>query len=159
MNHNQGLMVVVISVEPIMEDVDVTIVTRGVATTREDGPLPQVWLAGKNKASFDITTERDILFEVQDAIERNPSKSPVYEIPSTFDSSLDAWPSRQHVTLQNFFESFLSLARYSDALAEIDNLLHRPWNERKDSSLDSLHKKKMGKEMCMNIQIGDYEVD
>ena len=51
------------------------------------------------------------------------------------------------------------LARDLDALAEIENLLHKPARGRKDSTVNSLHKKKMGKEMCMNIQIGHYEVD
>ena len=80
-------------------------------------------------------------------------------MPSAFYSSLEAGPSRQDGTLQHFFESFLSLERDPNALAEIENLLHFPSKERKDSAVNSLHKKKTGKEMCMNIQIGDYEVD
>ena len=51
------------------------------------------------------------------------------------------------------------LARDPDALFEIENLLHQPMKGQKDSKVNSLHKKKMGKEMHMNIQIGDYEVD
>ena len=92
-------------------------------------------------------------------IRRNLGKSPVYEMPSTFDSSLEAGPSRQHGTLRHFFESFLSLERDPDALAEIENLLHRPSKEQKDSVVNSLHKKNTGKEMRMNIQIGVYEFD
>ena len=46
-----------------------------------------------------------------------------------------------------------------DALATIENLLHCPRKEWKDSAVNSLHKKNKGKEMHMNIQIGDYEVD
>ena len=92
-------------------------------------------------------------------IRRNPGKSPVYEIPFAFDSSLEAGPSQQHGTLQHLFESFLSLERDPDALAKIENLFHRPGKERKDSTVNSLHKKKSGKEMHMDIHIGDYEVD
>ena len=92
-------------------------------------------------------------------IERNLGKSPIYEIPSAFDSLLQAGPSQQHRTLQNCFESYLSLEKYPDTLVDIENMLHLPGKERKDSTMNSLHKKKTGKEMCMNIQIGDYEVD
>ena len=76
-------------------------------------------------------------------------------MPPTFDSTLKAGPSWYHGTLERFFESFLSLARDPEALAEIINLLHRPG---KESAVNYLHKKKTGKEMCMNINIGDYEV-
>ena len=57
------------------------------------------------------------------------------------------------------FQSFLSLAKDLDALAEITSLLY--WREkgRKDSAVNSLHKKKTEKEMRMNFQIGDYDVD
>ena len=72
-------------------------------------------------------------------------------MPFDFDSSLEAGPSRQHGTLQNFLESCLSLASDPNAHAEIENMLHWPGKERKDSAVNSLHKKKMGKEMRMNI--------
>ena len=76
-----------------------------------------------------------------------------------FDSTSIKGSSRQDGTLYNFFESCLSLARDTNALAEIENLLHHPGKERKESAVNYLHKKKTGKEMCMNFQIGDYEVD
>ena len=56
------------------------------------------------------------------------------------------------------FESCLSLERDPNALAEIEKFLHYPGKEQKDSSVNFLHKKKTGKEMHMNSQIGDYEV-
>ena len=96
-------------------------------------------MARKKKAPFDITTERDTFFEARDAIGRNPCKSHVYEIHPAFDFSLEAGPSWQHGTLQNFFESCLSLEINPDALAEIENMLHRPSKERKDSAVNSLH--------------------
>ena len=86
-------------------------------------------------------------------IRRNLGKSPVYEMPPTFDSTLEVGPSRKHGTLQHFFESCLSLARDLDALAEIENLLR---HQGKESMVNSLHKKKTGKEMHMNIQIGYF---
>ena len=88
-------------------------------------------------------------------IRRNPGKSHVYEIPSTFYSSLEAGPLQQHGTLQNFFEICLSLAIYPDALIKIENMLHRSSKERKESIVKYFHKKKMGKEMRMKNQIGD----
>ena len=44
--------------------------------------------------SFDIATEKDTFFEAKDAIGRNPGKSPIYEMPSAFDSLLEAGPSQ-----------------------------------------------------------------
>ena len=76
---------------------------------------------------------------------KNSSNLPVYEIPTTFDSTLEVGPSRQHDTLQNVFQSCLSLARDPDTLAEIENLLHRLAKGRNDSVVNSLHKKNMGK--------------
>ena len=78
---------------------------------------------------------------------------------SAFDSSFRVGPSWKHGTLQHFFESFLSLERDPDALAYIENFLHLWGKEQQDSAVNSLHKKKMGKEMHINIEIGDYEVD
>ena len=46
-----------------------------------------------------------------------------------------------------------------DALDKIENLLHHMGKEWKDSMVNLLHKKNAGKEIHMNIQIGDYEVD
>ena len=46
-----------------------------------------------------------------------------------------------------------------DALVEIEALLHLPNKTMKDSTMNSLQKTKTDKEMRMNVQIGDYEVD
>ena len=61
--------------------------------------------------------------------------------------------------MQIFFESFLSLVRDSDALVELETLLYRADKVVKDSAVNSLQKWKTGKDMRMNIQIRDYEVD
>ena len=148
-----------VSVEPKTTDVDVAVVTRAGATMGEDGPRPQIWLDGQKKEPFDITTEKKTFVGAWDAIGRNLGKSPVYEMPYAFDSSLEVGPLQQPGTLQLFFEGFLSLAWDLNALTKIENLLHHPSKEWKDSMVNYLHKKKMGKEMHMNIQIGDYEVD
>ena len=58
-----------------------------------------------------------------------------------------------------FFESCLSLVRDSDALVELETLLHHPNKRVKDYAMNSLQKRKIGKEMRVNIYIGDYEVD
>ena len=129
------------------------------AATGEDGLRPKVRLDGKKKAQFDIATERDAFFEAREVLGRNIGKTPVLGMPSAFDSSLEAGPLRQYVTLQQFFESCLSLEKYPDALVEIEKLLHHLDRELQESPVNYLHKKKMGKEMQMNIQIGDYEVD
>ena len=73
------------------------------------GPTPQVRLSGKKKIAFDIATKKETVFGARDAIERNLGKSPVYEMPFDFNSSLEARPSRKHGTLQQFFEIFLLL--------------------------------------------------
>ena len=48
---------------------------------------------------------------------------------------------------------------YPNALVEIANFLDQPDKGRKESEVNSLHKKNIGKEMRMNIHIGDYEAD
>ena len=50
-------------------------------------------LAGKKKAHFDIATKRDTFFEAHEVIGRNPGKTPIFGMPSTFDSLLEAGPS------------------------------------------------------------------
>ena len=75
MNQSQGSIFETISAEPGTEDVDVAIITCRGAMTGEDGPRLQVRLDGKNKASFDIATEKDTFFEARDAIGRNHGKS------------------------------------------------------------------------------------
>ena len=67
-NQTQGLTIATILVEPRKQDVDVSIVTRGGATMRDDGPQPQVRLAGKKKVAFDIATKKETFFETQDVI-------------------------------------------------------------------------------------------
>ena len=114
---------------------------------------------GKKKALFDIASKKETFFGARDAIGRNLGKSPVYEMPFAFDSSLEAGPSRKHGTLRQFFESCLSLGRDPDALVDLETLLHHPDKTVKDSTVNSLQKRKTGKEMRMNIQIIDYEVD
>ena len=122
-------------------------------------PHPQILLAGKKKVQFDIDAKKDTFFEAHNLIERNLGKSPIYEMPTALDSSLEVGPSRQHGTLQKLFKRFFSLARDLDSLTEIESLLHRSTMGQNDSTVNSLHNKKTRKEVRMNIQIGDYEVD
>ena len=56
-------------------------------------------------------------------------------------------------------ESCLFLEKDLDALAEIVRLLYRKEKGRKDHAVNSLDKKKMGKEMRMNVHIDDYDMD
>ena len=81
----------------------------------------------------------------------NPGKTPIFGMPFAFDSSLEVGPSRQYGTLQKFFKSCLSLERDPDSLVEIEKLLHHQDRELQDSAVNYLDKKKMGKEMRMNI--------
>ena len=68
LNLNQGSIVATIQAEPRMKDVDVGIVTRVGATTRDDGPRLQVRLAGKKKVAFDIAIEKDTFFDAKNVI-------------------------------------------------------------------------------------------
>ena len=108
---------------------------------------------------FDVNIERDTFFEARDAIRRDPSKLIVYKMPPILYSTLVEGLLRQHGTLQNFFEFCLSLEKYPDALVEVASLLNRLEKGKKDSDMNSLHKKKTRKEMRINIQIWDYKVD
>ena len=78
---------------------------------------------------------------------------------SAVDYLLEAGWLWQYGTLQNFFESFLSLARDPNALVEIEKLLHYLDRELQDSMVNYLQKKNIVKQIRMNIHIGDYEVD
>ena len=142
-----------------MKDVDVGIVTCASVTTGDDGPWLQFQLTGNKKVTFDIAIGKDTLFDAKNAIGRNPGKLPIVDMPFDFDPSLEAGPSQQHGILWNFFESCLLLERDSNALVELETLLHHPDKTVKDPTVNSLQKRKTGKEMRMNIQIGDYEVD
>ena len=53
----------------------------------------------------------------------------------------------------------MSLERDPEVLVEIENLLYHQDKTMKDYVVNSLKKRKTGKEMRMNIQIGDYEVE
>ena len=57
-----------------MQDVDVTIITRGSTITGEYSLFPQVWLAKKKKVQFDVNPEKDTLFEAWDEMRRNLGK-------------------------------------------------------------------------------------
>ena len=56
-------------------------------------------MASKKKAQFDIMTKRDTFFEARQALGRNLGKTPIFGMPSAFDSSLEVGPS-QHGTLK-----------------------------------------------------------
>ena len=56
-------------------------------------------------------------------------------------------------------ESCLFLEKDPDALAEIARLLYQKKKGWKGHSMNSLDKKKMGKEMRMNVQINGYDMD
>ena len=148
-----------IQAKPQMRDVNVGIITRACATTGDDGPRVQVRLIDKKKVTFDIVTEKYTFFDARNEIGRNLGKLPIVDMPFAFDPSIEAGPSRKHGTLQQFFESCLLLARDPEALIEIEKLLYHRDKALKDSAVNSLQKRKTGKEMRMNIQIGDYEVD
>ena len=51
------------------------------------------------------------------------------------------------------------MARDLEALSKLETLLYHQDKALKDSAMNSLQKRKIGKEMRMNFQIRDYEVD
>ena len=79
-----------------MKDVNVGIVTRVGATTGDNGPWLQFWLAGKKKVTFYIATEKDTVFNAKNWIGINPGKLPIVDMPFAFDPSAKAGPSRQY---------------------------------------------------------------
>ena len=103
--------------------------------------------------------EKYTFFGAKNAIGRNPGKLPIVDMPFAFDPFVETRPSRQHGTLRKFFKSCLSLVTDLNTLVELETLLHHLDKTRKDSAVNSLQKRKTFKEMRMNIQIGDYEVD
>ena len=99
------------------------------------------------------------MFKAKHAIGINLGKLPIIDMSSAFDPSVEVGPSRQHGTLQQFFESCLSLARDPEALVELETLLYHHDKAMKDYAVNFLQKRNTSKEMRMNIQIRDYEVD
>ena len=85
--------------------------------------------------------ERDTFVEVRKVIGRNPGKTPIFGMPSTFDSLLEAGPSQQYGALQHFFKICLSREKDPNVLVEIEKLLHRPDRELQDSAVNSLQNK------------------
>ena len=79
--------------EPRAQDVDIVVITHARAMTGEDGPRQQVRFARKKKVAFDIAIEKDTFFEDKHTIGRNLSNSPVIEMPSAFDPSVQVVPS------------------------------------------------------------------
>ena len=126
---------------------------------RDDGPIPQVQLEAQNNVQFDMDAERDTFFDARYTMKIDMGKFPIYEMTHVFYSTPVAGPLRKHGMLQNLFEICMSLAKYTDSLAEIAIFQYRPEKGRKGSAVNSLHKKKIGNEMRMNVQIGDYDVD
>ena len=55
--------------------------------------FPQIWMDGKKKVHFDVNAKRDTLFEACDVIKRDTCKLPIYEFPTSFDSSSVEGPS------------------------------------------------------------------
>ena len=76
---------------------------------------------------------------------------PIIDMPFAFDPSIEAGPSWHHGTLRKFFESYLLLERDSDTLVELETLLHLLNKTVKDSAMNSLQKRKIHKEIRMNI--------
>ena len=85
---------------------------------------------------FNVYGERDAIFESQDAIRRDPGKLPIYEMLHVFYSTLVAGPLQKYGKLQIFFECFLSLAKYPDALDDIASLLS--WIEKGKQELEEI---------------------
>ena len=108
---------------------------------------------------FDVDNESDMFFEAHKTMRGDSSKFHIYEIPHVFYLNLVVGPSRQHSTLYIFFECCISPEKDPYVLDEIVSLLYRPEKGRKESTVNSLHKKKNGKEIRMNVHIGDYDVD
>ena len=85
-------------------------------------------------------TEKDTIFGPKNAIDINLGKLPIVDMPFPFDPSVETGPSWQHGTFHNFFESYLSLARDSNALVELEALLYQPDKAVKYSIVNSLQK-------------------
>ena len=79
-------------------------------------------------------------------------------MPPSFDSTNSPRSQGKVSTLKLFLESCLTLAKDHDALEEIASILYQQEGGWKYRPLNWLHKNKMGREMRMNAQIGEYDV-
>ena len=101
LKQNQGPTIAMILAEPRTQDTDVVFITHVGAMKRRRWTTSTNSDGGKENVQIGIDTEIEIFFEAHDAIKRNPIKLLVYEIPTAFDSTSIAIPSRQHGNLQN----------------------------------------------------------
>ena len=95
--------------------------------------------------------EKDTFFDVKNEIGINRGKLPIVDMPFSFNPSVEGGPSQQYGTLCKFFERCLSLERDSNALVKVEALLYLPDKTVKDSSMNSLKKKKNDKDIRMNV--------
>ena len=76
-----------------MQDADVVVITCGGTSTGEDRSFTQIQLAGKKKVQLNFDHEKETLVEMHDVIRRDMGKLPIYEIPTSFDSTSIVGPS------------------------------------------------------------------
>ena len=82
-----------------MQDVDVTIITRGGTITGEYSLFPQVWLAKKKKVQFDVNQRKTHYLKHGMRCVETWVSLPIYEMNTTFDSTFEEGPSQEHGTL------------------------------------------------------------
>ena len=78
----------------------------------------------QEESTVPYATERDTFSEAHEVLRRNPGKTPIFGMPSSFESSLEVGPLQQYGTVQHFFEICLSLPRDPYSLVDMEKLLN-----------------------------------
>jgi hypothetical protein len=167
-----------IYVEPRGTDPRVTFITRGGIAIGEDRTIQKkiVEESGIRKAvektqSFDARKERQIFEEARQEFKGNQGSSSKmqpeikeYGIPQAFDQSTSPKEGKEVSKLIEFLYTCLKLIRNENVVQELQNLI-RQYNLGKvypllNRAVHHIGKKRIkNKELHLNAQIGDYDID
>ena len=85
----------------------------------------------------------------------------VTNMPPSFDRSIPKKPTDQVSILNNLLKSCLALVKNEDSLEKIWTLIKEPKRGyQQENNVNHIDKRlKIGRELRMNAQIGDYDMD
>ena len=111
--------------EPRIQLVNVGVVTQGGVMEGFDGPMINILPTTLKAVQFDVNVEKESFFDIRDMLNKNTDKLTICEMPPVFDSTRSLGSSRKVSTLKCFLESFLTLAKYPNALAKIEIFIYQ----------------------------------
>jgi hypothetical protein len=162
-----------IYVEPRREDPRVDVITRGGATTGEDrmtqGRITEdssIRKAAEKTQNFDVKKERQIFEEARQEFkvgEGSSSKTRPeireYGMPQAFDQSASPKGGKEVSKLIEVLYNCIKLIQDENVVQELQNLIIKYELGKIDPLLNSGKKRRTNKELHLNAQIGEYDID